>query len=652
MAEHFGDDLILRDLLAVGGMGEVYRATQVGVGGFEKTVAVKRILPGYSSQQTFTDMFLRETAISAKLNHPNVVQVFRNGKVGGYLYLVMEMVNGKTVDTLLSKTGELGQHIPLGLCCYIIAEAAKGLDYAHNFCDEITGRPLEIVHRDISPSNIMMSYVGEVKLVDFGLAKAATTDRLTQTGEIKGKASYLAPELVEGGESDRQTDLFTLGLVFYELLTGEIVFDGDNTYQVIRKVAECAVRSPREKRMDVDPELESIVLRMLEKDRSKRYRDAGQVYRDLASYMSRAFSGILGTDLANYLRIVFRDEILNESQRRKEQDISSGAITKLRPRAVAGKTDMEVQLARNLARWQMALVALLVIVNAALLYYYLNKRRAAELTVATTVVERSSSYVPSLVSRVKTGGPTSVTVPRLVDPKLPTVLPSLAAWFRADSIAVASGENVAAWDDSSPNGFVARQLDVSQQPVFLANGINGLPIVAFDGKKQFLTADPLAKSVRSVKEFTMLAVARLHDTRVQYLFSIHTEDRLQDVIRAGYGSSRRTLRLRVARNYLDVTTPPLDDFGIYTAVFQQGKASIAYDGQLLQAFNVNGPVPYLLATYFSIGQEWDERGGSDFLNGDIAELVFFSRALEEDERRAVEQYLSEKYHIPLRGAAG
>ena len=656
MAEYFGEDLILNELLAVGGMGEVYRATQVGVGGFEKAVAVKRILPGISSQAQFNDMFLRETNISAKLQHPNIVQVFRNGRVDDYLYLVMELVSGQTLECILEKSRSLSQPIPLGLACYIIAEAAKGLDYAHNFADENTGRPLHIVHRDISPSNIMLSYVGEVKLVDFGLAKAANTDKLTQTGELKGKALYLAPELINGLDADRQSDLFTLGVVFYEIVTGVHPFESSNAFHTMQLINDCGIDPPTARRGEVDVELQRIMMRLVERNRTKRYASAGELYKDLAGYMSRAFSGVLTTDLANYLKIMFRKEIAEAQRRRQSAKGSGGVVSYPRPSPSSSKAPVgentpsliEIELEKRLARWQRALLVLLVLVNAGLIAYYVRHRPPPP--VSEAILQKSATFVPSLLYRMKNGEPRPDDVPSIADTKSPGALPGLVAWFRADSLKLENGAEVSQWEDSGPAGNVARQLDYASQPIFLASAVNGLPALAFDGAARFLNADSVAPSLRGATGVTVFIVNRQDEGKVHYMLSLAKDDRIGDIIRAGYGDGGAKLRVRVAKHFYDSSVQSFLGFGIFTGVYSPEEAAIFYNGLEHLRKKLHERATFGKTTYVTIGQEWDAQGPSDFFNGEISELIIFGRVLEFDERRGVEQYLSDKYKIRLVGS--
>ena len=212
----------LLDRIAVGGMAEVYRAIAKGAVGFERTVAVKRILPGYSQDREFVAMFIDEAKIACELAHGNICQIYDLGEVDNRYFISMEYIDGRDVRCILEELmkQKLPPKIPAPLAAYIAAEACTGLDYAHRKLDK-SGRPMGIVHRDISPSNLLVSFEGEVKVGDFGIAKAAEKLSRTRTGTIKGKYNYLAPEAVRGLGVDNRSDIFGMGAVLYEMLIGK-----------------------------------------------------------------------------------------------------------------------------------------------------------------------------------------------------------------------------------------------------------------------------------------------------------------------------------------------------------------------------------------------------------------------------------------------
>lgn len=316
--ERFGQDLLLLEKLAAGGMAEVHRAKQLGYGGFEKTVAVKRILPHYASSEEFKNMFRMEANLSGLLQHPNIAHVFGNGEFEGYLYLVMEFVDGRNLRQVLARADKTKTKIPIEIACYLIAEAAKGLEYAHNFADEKTGQPLEIVHRDMSPQNVMIAYDGAVKIVDFGIAKAAARADMTRAGVLKGKFGYMSPEQASGQKLDKRTDIFALGIILFETLTMRRLFTTDDDLRTLQHVRDCKVPRPSRYNPSISPTLDRIVMKALAKERADRYATAGELYADLLRFMNQTFPKFIPTELSKFMRGLFQEDIAEDKKRREK----------------------------------------------------------------------------------------------------------------------------------------------------------------------------------------------------------------------------------------------------------------------------------------------------------------------------------------------
>jgi serine/threonine protein kinase len=262
-------------------MAEVWKAKIHGAQNFQRLVVVKRILPHLSSDPEFVRMFTVEAVLSARLNHPNIVQVFEFAEVEGERYLAMEYVHGINVGDLIKQLKDI--RTPLGMAAHIVREVSQALSYAHALLDE-EGRPLSLIHRDVSPSNVMIGYDGGVKLLDFGVAKALTnsSDERTRTGALKGKVAYMSPEAVEGeGELDGRTDIFAAGVLLFELLTGRRLFKGHDDLRTIALVRACKVDPPSRERPEIPPELDRIVLKALARDRDLRYQRADDLVSDL-----------------------------------------------------------------------------------------------------------------------------------------------------------------------------------------------------------------------------------------------------------------------------------------------------------------------------------------------------------------------------------
>jgi hypothetical protein len=252
-------------------MAEVWKAKIHGAQNFQRLVVIKRILPHLSSDPAFVRMFTDEAVVSARLNHPNIVQVFEFSEVAGEHYLAMEYVHGVNLGEIHKRLGDTP--MPVGMAAHIVREVCLALAYAHGLQDD-EGRRLAVIHRDVSPSNIMIGYDGSVKLLDFGVAKVLShSDEMTRTGALKGKVGYMSPEAIEGDlELDARTDLFSAGVVLHELLTGRRLFKGHDDLRTIALVRACRVAAPSTSRREVPINLDHIVLTALARDRDRRFQ--------------------------------------------------------------------------------------------------------------------------------------------------------------------------------------------------------------------------------------------------------------------------------------------------------------------------------------------------------------------------------------------
>jgi serine/threonine protein kinase/CheY-like chemotaxis protein len=309
--EEFGNYYLL-EKVAVGGMAELFKARQRGVHDFEKIVAIKRILPHLSDNDEFVRMFIDEAKLAAQLTHPNIVQIFDLGKAGGFYYIAMEFVDGRDLRSLLRKVREFKLPLPESIAAAVTMRIANALDYAHRKRG-INDRELKLVHRDISPQNILISYDGAVKLVDFGIAKAATKSTQTMAGALKGKLLYMSPEQALGQQVDGRSDLYSLGLVLFELLTGERCFQADSELGVLEKVRLGKVQDARALNPAISPEMVAVLDKVLQKNVDLRYASARLLERDLKSLLVRHGNEPNEHDVAEYVNTVLkgtRDEVV------------------------------------------------------------------------------------------------------------------------------------------------------------------------------------------------------------------------------------------------------------------------------------------------------------------------------------------------------
>ena len=298
--------------LASGGMAEVFYARQQGIEGFSKEMVVKRILPHLAEDPEFVEMFKHEAVIAARFNHPNIAQVYEFAAEAGHYFIAMEFIHGEDLGRVMRKAWSTNQWVARPLAIRIVANAAEGLHYAHTKADE-HGRPLKVVHRDISPQNILISFDGSVKVVDFGIAKAADQANLTKSGAIKGKFAYMAPEQAAGKPLDHRVDVFALGLVLYELLTGVRPLKRDTELGTLQAALECAIEPPSAV-ADVPAELDPVVMRALAKTPDDRYRDARQFQMELEEILVHQRWVASSVQISELMQTLFADRLDEEAR--------------------------------------------------------------------------------------------------------------------------------------------------------------------------------------------------------------------------------------------------------------------------------------------------------------------------------------------------
>ncbi|MCY1015340.1 protein kinase domain-containing protein [Pyxidicoccus sp. MSG2] len=291
--------------LATGGMAEVYLAKAAGPMGFEKTLVLKRILPHLSEDPAFVEMFLGEAKLAAQLEHPNVVQIFDFGEADGSFFLAMELIDGPNLRKLVKRAQEVP--LPPALCAKLVAFAAEGLAYAHEFRDPATGEPLGLIHRDVSPDNILVSRQGAVKVVDFGIAKVAGQGHRTQTGVVKGKVAYMPPEQLQTKPLDKRVDVYALGVVLYELLTGKRPFDATTDVSVMQAILFEPFIPAVQRRGDLPAALVQVLERALAKDRDKRYPDCRVLQADLERFVMSTGESVGAYQIAQFMAQVMAD---------------------------------------------------------------------------------------------------------------------------------------------------------------------------------------------------------------------------------------------------------------------------------------------------------------------------------------------------------
>ena len=310
--EKFGKYILVKKL-AVGGMAEIFLAKTEKKEDVSQFVVIKRILPQFSSNKKFRTMFKQEGKITSHLRHTNMVYHHEFGVEKGIYYIVMEYISGCSLKELVNKSKKYGHKFPTPIAVNIVRSIASSLNYMHNSIDPETGQLLSLIHRDVTPHNIMIGFNGDIKLIDFGIAKISGID-LTNSGVVKGKFSYMSPEQISGAEIDNRSDIFSLGIMLWELLAGQKLFSGTNIQSVFGKIRSCRLPNISHIRAGVSPDLVVILKKMLEKNINTRYQQAGAIERDLHLFLNKKYSNFSQIDFQNFVKKIYENEIIKERQ--------------------------------------------------------------------------------------------------------------------------------------------------------------------------------------------------------------------------------------------------------------------------------------------------------------------------------------------------
>jgi eukaryotic-like serine/threonine-protein kinase len=311
----------ITERVAAGGMAEVFRGVAESMRGFKKNIAIKRILPSLTKNKKFVAMFLDEARLSLALQHANIVQVFDIGHSEDTYFIVMEYVDGCDLKALMDWRRRINKRIPIAHTLYVVMEVCKGLSYAHELPNPETGAAMGIVHRDISPPNVLISKQGEIKVVDFGLAKATSQVEITDPGVVKGKMSYLSPEAARGEEVDSRADIFAAGILMYEMLTGKRLFYGETDYQTVELVRNAKVPPIKPQNPQVEPELEDVVRKALSRRKEDRYQNATDLQDAIAQYSYSRGLKVISRDIAELVRQCIEDKRMQSGEGKAKTSI-------------------------------------------------------------------------------------------------------------------------------------------------------------------------------------------------------------------------------------------------------------------------------------------------------------------------------------------
>jgi serine/threonine-protein kinase len=436
--------------LAAGGMAEVYLGQRVGPSGFQKRVAIKFLMPSLAADPAFLEMFLDEARLVAMFHHPNLVEIFDVGEIDGRICMVMEYIDGGSLAQLLRQATSQGVRCPPVVALAILAQACDGLESAHAFKNPATGESLGFVHRDISPHNLLLTREGLVKVADFGIAKSTTNLHVTSATELKGKLSYMAPEQIHRSEVDRRVDVWALGVVLFELLSGRRLFSGGNEAQLIRAVIEAPLEDAI---LEVSEDLRPIVRAALERDPDRRLDRAGELGRQLRGWLDANNGSLDSSGVARWIEPYLAPPQPDDYTPSKPvaPDAVSVRSKSVGPKDVVSASLTTERTAGNGRRWAVGILALLVAAAVVWLWRPFQREPPAPAPIAApppaVTQPTAPPAVPPAAPILAAAPPAPVPTPQAAKPVGPTKVAHGTATHRGAKKAAAERSDDAEGDD-------------------------------------------------------------------------------------------------------------------------------------------------------------------------------------------------------------
>lgn len=623
---------ILLDVLARGGMAEVFRAKHADDTQNSRIIILKKTHPQFANDKSFLEMFKNEIRISMSLNHPNIAQVYDYGFVDSIPFITMEYVRGLNLQDLRKRVNELSKKLPIEIICLIIAQAAKALHYAHEFKDPVTNEEFKIVHRDISPQNILISEQGITKVIDFGIAKATTNSVQTQVGIVKGKPRYMSPEQVHNLPLDGRSDLFSLGIVFWEALTGKKLFGKDqkNEFLIMKEVEaiESRIYPPSQDNPDVPKVVDDIVLKCLRANRQFRFSNCEQFSFAIWQFLGSQ-NQILQTE--KNLKIIIENLTKKESdsdklhlQQLQSEIITLQKISKSTPSKSTTSNSLSSVLQTDSVltskdqeknfKFKVAIASCLIVTLVLALYAFTKNKSS---TIRNPAGHTQSQVTKKLIYQ---------NVRAIYQSK-----PSLVYDLDAEKAKATYG-------------------NASSFPIF-KNVFEFNSVLNFNGNNNFFEINELPEKLKPSRELTVFVVMSRNSDKTGYAISCHQIDKETDVFRVGF-TERKQIRIMANEpgNYYD--QKPLHStskLGVYTAVFGPYSRQIYQNSSPILNSTDSRLFSLSETAFCSIGQEWDGLTPSDFFHGEIGQIIIFSEVLDHKTREQIENYLMEKFNIPIPG---
>ncbi|HMO18105.1 MAG TPA: protein kinase [Oligoflexia bacterium] len=605
----FADRYEIISMLGRGGMGDVCLAKDLYLEG--SLVALKLLHIPSDKNAVFIDRFAREIQVTRMVSHPNVIRTYELGHFGNRMYYTMEYIDGVTLEDELENF-----IIPFKESLNIFYQLCLGLKAIHN---------VGIVHRDIKPSNIIIGKDGVPKYSDFGTAHLKGSD-LTMTHDVIGTYEYIAPELFVSPNVTPAIDIYSLGVVAYRLFAGVQPLECENQYQLIYAKSQGNIQPIKSKAQDIPEFINQITQEMLALNPEERVSIDELVTR-VENYIENDL-GVLKSDFIHPYKVKSEFEnrnddlpptiILNTAKIRKDNESYFDKSAREAILSIINSVKhFEVSPARKkqISFFRQALMSIILLF---LMWY----------------VFLSQSFQDKLHS--------------------PGGVRGLIAWYSASSLNLQDGDKVESLTNNGlKKNIIGAQLIEDNKPVFRKRRAYGHPVIEFDGINDFIEVNEIAKYLRNTDSATIIYVARAFNKPEQnYLFSGHLEDKDTNLFHIGFVGNEK-VRIRTIKNsftagFHDSAPTVINGFSVYSVTFKPKSVLVHQDGRKLFEDIITDPIDFSNATYFSIGQEYDDLEPSDFFKGELAEVMFYDNALNDEDRKTVERLLAEKYLLSLR----
>ena len=607
-------ELVTACRIGRGGMAEVFRGYQLGAHGFRRQVAVKRMLPAFSDCKKHYTQFVNEAQLHSKLHHDGIVPILSCLQHRDDLLLVMALVEGKSINELSEKLNDVSIEERCRIAVSIGKDIASALEYAHKFCDPEKGEWLNLVHRDVTPNNIMLSYDGSAKLLDFGIAKSLQQLGNTRTLELKGTVCYLAPEYLIDSELDHRCDLFSLGIVLWELIANANLFDADTPLKAMIKVKMTFVPSFESLGLSVPQKLEAIIRKLLARDPNERYQNA----EELVQALNDSLPADSTSDLRATGRAVMNRFYSDERAAAQEQH-----------RASLREIDRYLRFRRPLKQLGRGVLR------------FMDPRR--DIFPSSRLLICSALLCWGMIEVNRSGAQNLAHLEQTL--KRPPFFERLLAWYGADMVETVLAKPIRIWGDRSKHHYPAIQEKVELQPTLRRTGPEQTPVLNFDGS-QYMMVPGLPSALRSASELSVVVLGRIKGKQASYFWALQQDRDSLDIARlGGYWGNRILLKTKPVRDQTYAYSPPItiDRFAVVTFVLDHNLAKAFVNGTEVIAAPLTERAPFERSGTFAIGQKFNESKASDFLFGDIAQLMVFDKALDVDERLQVQEFLIRRY---------